>query len=123
MSKKILIIDDEDQLLQALVKKLTKEGFEVFTASDGKEGLLETAKNSPDLILLDLILPVMDGMTFLEKLRDTEKFKDTPVLVLTNLDDSRKVEESQRHGATDYLVKTAWTLDDIVSKVNKILAK
>jgi len=121
MNKKILIIEDEQQIISVLSRVMKKAGFEVIAAEDGKEGLGKALKYNPDLILLDIVLPVMDGITFLEKYHKTVGEDKVPVIVLSNLDSADKIEESIKKGASDYLVKTNWTLKDIVDKVNTIL--
>lgn len=117
MKKKILIIEDELSLLMALREKFKSEDFKVIEAKNGEEGLKMAAQKNPDLILLDLIMPVMDGITMFKKLRLTETGKDLPIIILTNLSDERAVSQSLEGGVTDYLVKTNWQLDDVVKKV------
>ena len=121
--KRILIIDDEQQVISALQKKLGEEGFDVLTASDGKEGLEKALKDNPDLILLDLILPIIDGVTLLDKLKTDDNVKEIPVIILTNLDDSDKVDECRKKGVYDYLVKINWTLEDISKKVKSVFGE
>jgi len=121
MNKKILVVDDEPALLAALVDKLTLEGFVVLSAKDGQDGLEVALRDHPDLILLDVILPVMDGMTMLFELRKDSWGKSIPVILLTNLSEPEKISESLRQGVTDYLVKSDWKLEDIVKKVKKNL--
>ncbi len=121
--KKILIIEDEKAISSVLQKKLEESGFEAITATDGETGL-ETALNSdPDLILLDLIMPKMDGMTLLEKYNQQIQGKKVPVIILSNLDSAEKIEESKRRGVYDYLVKTNWSLDDVVRKIKDTLGE
>lgn len=120
--KRILVIDDEEQIIKALVRKLEQGGFEVLTAADGKEGLQKALSEKPDLILLDLILPYLDGISLLDRIKNDARGKKIPVLVLSNLDDANKVKESRRQGISDYLVKTAWTLDEILEKVKNTLS-
>lgn len=115
--KKILIVEDEKPLMMALHDKLTHEGFYVLQAGDGSEGLRLAFENHPDLILLDIIMPTMDGMTMLAKLRANEWGKNARIIVLTNLADEEKVEESMRQSVYDYLIKSDWTLEDLVKKV------
>ena len=115
--KKILIIEDEPALREALADKLSREGFSCLEAKNGLEGLDFALKEHPDLILLDIIMPVMDGMTMLEELRKNPWGKNVPVILLTNLSEVEKVAESLRHGIYDYLVKSDWSLEDIVKKV------
>lgn len=120
-TKRVLIIEDEEDVLSVLVKKLEEAGFRTLTAKDGREGLEKALKEKPDLVLLDLVLPVMDGITFLDGLRKEEVGKAMPVVILTNLESAEKVEESRRKGVSDYLVKTDWTLDDVVNKIKQAL--
>lgn len=118
---KILVVEDERMVRDALKRKLETMGFDVVEAGDGQEGLNLAIKEHPQLILLDLILPLMDGITVLEKLRVDESTKNIPVIVLSNLSDDATVQESKHKGVYDYLVKTDWTLDDVISKVKVIL--
>ncbi len=118
---KILIVEDDLDLLEILVKKFTIEKFKVFQAVNGKIGLEEALKNHPDLILLDIIMPVMDGMTMLRKLREDAWGKEVPVILLTNLSDESKVSEGMQHGVYDYLVKANWNIDEVVKKVKSRL--
>jgi len=119
---KILIVEDDMELLEVLTKKFEiEEEFTVFQAGDGRAGLELALKEHPELILLDIIMPIMDGMTMLRKLREDAWGKDTPVILLTNLSDESKVAEAIKHGAYDYLVKADWKIDDVVKKVRERL--
>jgi CheY-like chemotaxis protein len=118
---RILVIEDERMVRDALVRKLQTTGFTILEAGDGQEGLNLAQKEKPDLILLDLILPLMDGITVLEKLRADEATRPIPVIVLSNLSDDATVEESKKKGVYDYLIKTDWTLDDVIAKVKEVL--
>lgn len=119
--KKILIVEDGPTLLSILVDKFTQEGFKVFVAKDGQEGLSSALKNHPDLILLDIIMPVMDGMTMLYELRKDPWGRSVQVILLTNLSDAGKVSEALAQGVSDYLVKADWKIADIVKEVNEKL--
>lgn len=119
--KRVLIVEDESQILDVLVRKLKKEGFNTLQARDGKTGLKMALDEKPDLILLDIILPEMDGLTLLDKLRESEAGEDIAVIVLTNLESDEKLEESRKRGVHDYLVKTDWSLEDVIGKVKKAL--
>ena len=122
IKKKILIVEDETALLNILYNKLTREGFEVLSANNGEEGLEMAIKNRPDLILLDIVMPVMDGITMLKKLRtESEWGKDVKVIMLTNLSDSEKVAEAVLYGFHSYLVKSDWKIEDVVKKVREKL--
>lgn len=125
-NKKILIVEDERSLSQALVNKLTLEGFATLTAKNGEEGLDVALREHPDMILLDIVMPVMDGMTMLKKLRrESEWGKTAKVIILTNLTSAdeqrnRDITETEPHY---YLVKTDWTIEDIVTKIREDLGK
>lgn len=120
---KVLIIEDEVVLSDVLDRKLEKEGFDTIIARDGKAGLEMAIDEQPDVILLDLILPKLDGLSLLSQLRASEKGKDIKVIILSNLDDAQAVEESKAKGVNDYLVKTNWSLDDVVDKIKQVLAR
>lgn len=120
-AKKILIVEDEEMLLDALKKKLEGIGLTALLAKDGSEGLKIAFENKPDLILLDIILPVMDGITFLERLRKDEWGNNVPVIVLSNLSKASTISESKEKGVKMYLVKTDWKLDDVIEKVKNEL--
>jgi len=119
--KTILIAEDEISLLQALTDKFTREGFNVLEAKNGKEGLEIALEKHPDLILLDLIMPKMDGITMLKKLREDEWGKNVEVIVLTNLSDASTVAKVVEKGAFDFLVKSDWKLSDVVERVKEKL--
>jgi two-component system, OmpR family, alkaline phosphatase synthesis response regulator PhoP len=119
--KKILIVEDERTILGPLTKKLEKEGFDVQQAPDGEIGLRTALQKRPDLILLDIVMPEMDGMTMLENLRTDTWGRDVPVVILTNLDDGKKVAEATKHGSFDYLVKSDWSVSDVVDKIKQKL--
>jgi two-component system, OmpR family, alkaline phosphatase synthesis response regulator PhoP len=122
--KKILLVEDEASLLQLLSDKLIEFGFFVSTAKNGMEGLKAALKIHPDLILLDIVMPIMDGMTMLKKLRADSWGKSANVILLTNLSSSYKASESSSMGVTEYIIKSDWILDDIVKRVkNKLTVK
>jgi len=121
MSKKILIIEDETALLKALIMKLETSEFVLTEATNGKDGLGMALRGHPDLILLDIIMPVMDGITMLRELRKDEWGKDAKVILLTNLSDAEKVEEAESQGVHDYLIKSDWRIEDVVKKINEVL--
>jgi len=123
MVQTLLVVEDEESLRIALHDKLTREGFTVLEANDGAEGLALALDKHPDLILLDIIMPVMDGMTMLGKLREDVWGKNAAVIILTNLNDDERVQESIKHGAFEYLVKTDWKLEDVVTKIRAKLKK
>jgi len=116
--KKILIVEDEAPLRNAVSDILTFEGFKVFQGKNGQEGLDTALLEHPDLILLDLMMPVMDGLTMLEKLRTDPTYGATvPVILLTNINDPDKVAKATEAGSYDFLVKSDWNIEDVVKKV------
>ena len=119
--KNILIVEDEIILRRILKNKFESEGFNIIQAENGKEGLRVSLNKHPDLILLDIVMPVMDGMTMLKKLREDEWGRDAKVLLLTNLDDTETVKKSTKVNVNDYLVKTSWKIDDLIKKVKEKL--
>lgn len=123
MSKKhILIVDDEAALRQVLEDRLLDEGFIVTKAVNGKEGLSLALEKRPDLILLDIMMPIMDGLTMLEDLRrDNEYGNSVPVILLTNINDHDKVERARAAGSHDCLMKSDWDLSDVLKKIRAIL--
>ena len=119
--KTILIIEDEKTLRSILKTKLENNNFNVIEARNGKEGLETSLKKHPDLILLDIIMPIMNGMTMLKKLRKEGWGKDAQVMLLTNLDDTEKITESNKQNGYDYLLKTDWSIDDLINKIKNKL--
>ena len=119
--KSILIIEDEETLLRMLAEKLSHEGFKVWKALNGEEGMDMIKTKHPDLVLLDIIMPRMDGMHMLAQLRASAWGKDVPVMILSNLSDDKRVAESLEHGVYDYLIKTDWSLEDVAKKVKEKL--
>lgn len=122
INPKILVVEDEPALSSALRSMLIREKYEVTVAKDGQEGLVRAFTDHPDLILLDVIMPVMDGMTMLSALRKDVWGRNVPVILLTNLFDTEKIAQSMEQGVFDYLVKSDWKLEDIIKKVKEKLA-
>lgn len=118
---KILIVEDEQTLLNALAEKCSAEGFDVIKAIDGEDGLKQAQTEQPHMILLDIILPKMDGLVMLEKLKSSEVTSKIPVLLLTNLSDQESISRVVELGANGYLIKADISLDDVVSKVKSLL--
>lgn len=119
--KTILIIEDDLALLRALNQKLISEGFNVIEAKDGKTGLETALQKQPDLILLDIVMPIMDGMSMLEELRKDKWGEKVPIVILTNLSSPDNFSTALKHKVFDYLVKANWTLQDVVNKVKERL--
>jgi DNA-binding response OmpR family regulator len=119
--KKLLIVEDEVALSQVLSDRFTDEGFTVQTAVDGVEGLAKALKWKPDMVLLDIVMPRMDGMTMLHKLREDPAGKTMPVILLTNLSDTEDVYDAMANGVYDFLIKSHWNIDELVREVENKL--
>lgn len=116
--KTILLVEDEKPFSNILEARFTDEGFKVIKATDGEEGLNMAAKFIPDIILLDLMMPHMDGRSMLRKLREIPECKTIPVIVLTNAGEIENIRETQFYSdAAEFLIKSNVTLDEIVAKV------
>jgi DNA-binding response OmpR family regulator len=120
-TKKILIVEDDEFLRSLTAKRLEKEGYQVAVAVDGESAVGIAATEKPNLILLDLLLPGINGFDVLGKLRATEEFKTTPIVVFSNLGQREDVERAKGLGATDFLIKANFTLDDVVVKIGALL--
>lgn len=121
MAKKVLIVEDDEFLRSLTAKRLEKDGYEVAIAVDGESANGIAVENKPDLILLDLLLPGVDGFEVLKKLREDEVTKNTPVIVFSNLGQREDIEKAKGLGANDFLIKANFTLDDVIEKINTIL--
>ncbi len=121
MSKKILIVEDEKSLREPLSKALKKEGFEVFEAENGEEGLDVAKKEHPNLILTDIVMPKMDGLSMLKELRKDRWGKNVHAIILTVLNEDKKVIDALQEGVYDYLIKSDWEVDNVVNKVKEKL--
>lgn len=117
--KKILLIEDEAALQKTIGNSLIERGYEIIGALDGEEGLQLAQETSPDLILLDLILPKKHGLDVLEALRNTEKGKNIPVIILTNIENISDIERAIELGARTYLIKGNYSLQEILEKIEK----
>ncbi len=120
--KTILIADDEEAYRTLFSKKLIDEGFSVIETKDGEETLLVALEKHPDLILLDLGMPKMDGLTMLKKLREDSWGKNALVFILTNTSDTAKLAEAVQFESFVYLVKSNMSLEELVSKVKQQLS-
>jgi len=123
--RKILIVED-DSFLQGLeARKLEKENYNVITASNGEEAMKKINENGKeiDIILLDLLLPDIDGFEILKKVRETESIKNMPVIVFSNLSEQRAIDKSKELGATDFMIKSNFTLDELIKHINAVLTK
>ena len=119
--KKILIIEDESTIINALKIKLQKDDVEILSAKNGAIGLQVALDTRPDLIVLDIIMPILDGMKMLDELRGDDWGKSVPVLILTNLSDDNVQAKAKELNVESYLVKADWNLSDIVKKIKSYL--
>jgi len=102
---KILVIDDEPEVVELLKKRLERIGYQVITATDGMGGFKKACEQKPDLILLDIIMPEVDGLTVLRRLRAEEATCEIPVIMVTAKGRTDSIFEAQRYRATDYIIK------------------
>lgn len=120
--KKLLIVEDEPILREMYKDKFTIEGFNVMTAENGQVGLDQIAANKPDIVLLDLMMPVMDGETMLLHLRKIPEFKTLPVFVLTNAGEAEHIRNTKLYyNAIEFIIKSNVSLEEIVNKVKRLL--
>ena len=118
----ILIVEDDTALRNVLVDKLTDEGFTVLQAVDGQQGLDIALEKHPALILLDIFMPHMDGITMLSKLRSADAWgKHVQILVLTNSTDAQTISRVSSFGGTDFLIKSEWSLEALVARIREKL--
>lgn len=119
---KILLVDDDSAVLQLYAVELKGKGYTVVTAADGEEGLGVAAKEKPNLILLDIMMPKMDGMALLSKLKEDADLKVIPVVMLTNFGQESMVQQAFTLGATDYLLKYKVTPAEMAEKIDQVLS-
>ena len=123
MAKKILIIEDDKLLANLLTKKLEKEGYEVSVSPQGDKGLTEAKKIKPDLILLDIIMPAMDGFEVMEELKKDEDLIKIPVIIISNSGQPVEISKARELGARDWLIKAEFDPQEVVDKVIKQIGK
>lgn len=120
---KILIIDDDPFITDLYLLKLKEQGFLVESAANGKIGLEKIKTYGPDLVLLDIVMPALDGFDLLHKLKEQESLHKPKVVLLTNLGQKEEVERGMKLGAVDYIIKANFTPTEVVEKIKNILAK
>ena len=122
-SKKIVVIEDDVTMREIVVQKLKTAGFNVIEAENGVEGLKSATKDKPDLMLLDLMMPEMDGFGVLTELRKNsdEKIANTPVIVLTNLWSKDEIIKTKQLGVSAYIIKAYMTTEEILEKVTELI--
>ena len=120
MAKKILIVEDETALLYALQSQLATEGFKTIAVDDGEKALAILEKDTPDLIVLDIILPKIDGWTLLEKIKGDKNSANIPVIIISNLSDESSRTRGVKLGAKDYLAKIDYSVEGLVKKIKEL---
>lgn len=119
--KKILIVEDDKFLRELISKKLLAEEFQVIEAKNGEEGVKKTFDEKPNLILLDLILPGIDGFEVLSQIKQDPLVSETPIIILSNLGQRDDIEKGLGLGANDFLIKAHFTPKEIIEKIKSIL--
>ncbi len=121
MAKKILVVEDDKFLRELIAQKIMKEGYDVIEAVDGEKGAESIKKEKPDLVLLDLILPGVDGFEVLAKMKSDPATNQIPVIILSNLGQKDDIEKGLEMGANDYLIKAHFTPAEIMEKIRSVL--
>ncbi len=119
----IMIVEDDSFVMDIYQTKLSLEGFEVISANNGMEALkkFEDLQCKPDLILLDILMPYVDGMEVLKKIKEQDRLKNIPVILLTNLSQKEEVAQGLELGASDYLIKSHFTPSEVLEKIKMYL--
>lgn len=120
-NKKVLIIEDDPYIADMYAAKFKMEKYEIKLAKNGVKAFNELQKEKPDIILLDLLMPKMDGYEFLEQFKKKKEFKNIKVIILTNLGQKREIERGLKLGADDYVVKAYFTPEEVVKKIESLL--
>jgi DNA-binding response OmpR family regulator len=120
---KILVIEDDTFLQTLEVSKLKKENHEIYSAASGEDAMKKINTPGIELVLLDLILPNFDGFEILKKIRETDATKSIPVIVFSNLSEESDVKKAKELGATDFMVKSNFTLDELMERIKLVLKK
>lgn len=124
MAKSILIIEDDEFLLGLEATKLKKKGYDMLTALNSVEAFkIMDSGTKIDLILLDLLLPDVDGFMILEKIRQNKDFKETPVIVFSNLSEDKDIERAKSLGISEFMIKSSFTLDELSTKVKELIGE
>lgn len=119
--KNILLVEDDPFLIDIYTTKLKEAGFEVEVAKDGQVALKCLSRKKPDLLVLDIVLPHIDGWEILKKIREEDQFKDLLVMILSNLGQRQEVKKGLDLGATKYLIKAHYNPSEIIEEIKEIL--
>lgn len=123
MAKKILIVEDDSFLQSLAASKLAKEGYEVATASNGEDAIRKLDTEVFDFVLLDLVLPGVDGFGILQHVRANEKTKNVPVIIFSNLAEDKDIKHAKELGANEFMIKSNFTLDELAEKIAELIGK
>jgi len=121
MTKKILVVEDEELIRNLLEKKLQREGYEVFAAENGIEGLEKMKEVHPDLILLDILMPQKGGFEVMEEMQKDEELREIPVIIISNSGQPVELDRAKELGVKDWLIKTEFDPQEVLEKVKKQL--
>jgi len=118
---KILIVEDDQEILDLLFRKISNAEHEVLTAQDGEEGLKLLREEIPDLVLLDMVLPNIDGLEFLKRKQVVAETKDIPVIIISNSGAASEISQARHLGAREWIVKTKFNLQETIEKIDKVI--
>lgn len=122
-NKKIMVVEDDPFVMDIYCTKLNQDGYEILRAENGAEAVKKLEEETPDLVLLDIIMPYVDGLQVLRKIKADEKLKNIPVILLTNLSQKEDINEGLGLGADDYLIKSHFTPSEVLEKIKKYIKK
>jgi len=122
MDKKVLVVEDDTLLKDMLGQQLTKEGWQVLHATEGEQAIALSVSEKPDVILLDLLLPGMSGFDVLSSIKEKEETKGIPVIILSNLGQQEDIDKGMKLGASDFMIKSNFTLDEVSSKIKEVIS-
>lgn len=118
--KRILIVEDDNFVAEVYLAKLSEMGYETVLAQNGEEGLVELKKGKIDLILLDILMPIMNGIEMLEEVKKNEEWKNIPVILLTNIGEKESIQKVRDMGVKNYLIKSHFTPAEVIEKVESV---
>lgn len=118
---KVLLVEDDPFIRDIYQVKFFQEGLDVLTVDNGLEALKKLEQIVPDVVLLDILMPYMDGMETLKNIRSNENWKQIPVIMLTNISEKEKISEAEEYGVDDYLIKSHFTPSEVVNRVKTLL--
>jgi CheY-like chemotaxis protein len=121
--KRILIVEDDNFVAEVYLAKLSEMGYETVLAQNGEEGLAELKKGKIDLILLDILMPIMNGIEMLEEVKKNEEWKNIPVILLTNIGEKESIQKVREMGVKNYLIKSHFTPAEVIEKVESVFSE